>query len=407
MTTQVQQRVRIVSPGPAVDGRDILPERWYRHKVAEVQVRLKDAGYDALLLFSATNIIYGTGFHHYSTERPLACLLPQSGAPALFVPELEVDALKGHWVTDVESYFDFPGEKNRIEWVGERLAKRGLGKATIATEELRPSSLERLRAALPNATFKTTDVIDTMRYVKDADEIAMIRRACYFADLLCEAGRQFIEENGAVSEVEILQAVCQSVSTRMQDELTDAIGVGLPSPYGGLVPFGKRSALPHAIPSTAHLQAGDALILSFGASVGGYGAESERAFAVAPVSDHAKRLFDAMVEAQDTAIAGLRAGRTCGAVDKEALDTVRAKDLGQFLKHRTGHAIGLEGHEPPWLEEGDATVLKEGMVFTIEPGVYDPSFGGFRHSDTVVVRAGGGETLNQYPRRLADMTITL
>lgn len=405
MTTRVAHGVAITSPGPAVEGRDVLPERWYRAKIAEVQARMQDAGDDALLLFNATSIIYLTGFLHYTTERPLACLVPREGEPALFVPELEVDALADHWIADVESYFDYPGERDRTEWIADRVGRRGYTQATIAVEEPRVNTLDRLRSTLPDATWRTTDVIDKLRAVKDADELALIRRACYFADLLVDAGRRCIESQGPVTEVEILRAVNEEVSTRMQAELTDAVGVGLPAPYDGLVPFGRRSALPHALPSDNRLQPGDALILSFGAMVGRYHAESERAFAIAPVSDHARRLFDAMVEAQDAAIQGLRAGRTCEEVDREALDTVRTNGLGEFLKHRTGHAIGLEGHEAPWLAEGDTTTLVDGMVFTIEPGVYDPGFGGFRHSDTVVVRADGGESLNQYPRTLEEMTI--
>jgi Xaa-Pro dipeptidase len=90
-----------------------------------------------------------------------------------------------------------------------------------------------------------------------------------------------------------------------------------------------------------------------------------------------------------------------------ALDQIRKAGFEKFLRHRTGHGIGLEGHEAPWIAEGDKTVLRQGMTFSCEPGVYDPDFGGFRHSDTVVVRKAKGEVLNSYPTRLEDMVIEI
>jgi Xaa-Pro dipeptidase len=193
----------------------------------------------------------------------------------------------------------------------------------------------------------------------------------------------------------------------MSKELNDVVGVGIDPPFGGLVPFGKRSAFPHAVPSKDRLKTGDALILSFGAQVGGYNVECERSFCVGKPSDYAKRLFDAMLAAHDTGAENLKQGAVAEEVDRKSLDQIRKAGFEKFLKHRTGHGIGLEGHEAPWIAEGDKTVLQPGMVFSCEPGVYDPDWGGFRHSDTVVVRADKGEVLNAYPTRLEDMIIEI
>ena len=103
----------------------------------------------------------------------------------------------------------------------------------------------------------------------------------------------------------------------------------------------------------------------------------------------------------------LKEGMVAEEVDKMSLDQVRKAGFGQFLKHRTGHGVGLEGHESPWIADGDKTVLKVGMTFSCEPGVYDPNWGGFRHSDTVVVGKSSGEILNKYPTRLNDMIILI
>ena len=103
----------------------------------------------------------------------------------------------------------------------------------------------------------------------------------------------------------------------------------------------------------------------------------------------------------------MKEGAIAEEVDKKSLDQIRKAGFEKFLKHRTGHGIGLEGHEAPWIAEGDKTVLKQGMTFSCEPGVYDPNWGGVRHSDTVVVRKDKGEVLNRYPTRLEEMIIEI
>jgi Xaa-Pro dipeptidase len=246
-----------------------------------------------------------------------------------------------------------------------------------------------------------------MRWVKDEDELRVMRRSMYFADFTVQAGRAYVQQNGSVTEDQILKASADAVADKMSKELTDVVGVGISPPFGGLVPFGKRSAFPHAVPSKDRLKSGDALILSFGAEVGGYSVECERSFCIGKPSDHAKRLYEAMLAAHDTGIENLKEGAVAEEVDKKSLDQIRAAGFEKFLRHRTGHGIGLEGHEPPWIAEGDKTVLKEGMTFSCEPGVYDPDWGGFRHSDTVIVRKEKGEVMNSYPTRLDDMIIEI
>src|SRR5207302_4075152 len=169
----------------------------------------------------------------------------------------------------------------------------------------------------------------------DEDELRIMRRAMYFADFTVQAGREFIEKNGSVSEDQILKASADAVADKMSKELNDVVGVGIEPPFGGLVPFGKRSAFPHAVPSKDQLKSGDALILSFGAQVGGYTVECERSFCIGKPNDYAKRLFDAMLAAHDTAAENLKQGAVAEEVDKKSLDQIRKAGCGKFLKHRT------------------------------------------------------------------------
>jgi Xaa-Pro dipeptidase len=387
---------------------DRLPVDWYRRKISQVQEEMGKRNLDALVLLRAVNVIYTTGYFHLSTERPLAALIPKSGDPSLFIPNLESDQVKLWWVKDYEAYFDYPGPVNRVRWIFERVAHRGFAKSRIGVEEAPPSRMQQIKLGVPGAEIvEAGNLVEKMRYVKDEDEINVMRRGMFFNDFSIQAGRDFVQAHGAVSENEILKAADDALADKMARELKEVVGVSIDPPFGGLVPFGKRSAFPHAVPSKDRLKRGDALILSYTCQVGGYAVECERSFIIGKPSDHAKRLYDAMLAAHDMGIENLSEGAIAEDVDRKALDQIRKAGFEKFLKHRTGHGIGLEGHEAPWIADGDKTILKQGMTFSCEPGVYDPDWGGVRHSDTVVVRKDKGEVLNKYPTRLEDMIIEI
>lgn len=403
-TLNLKMFATVANPGASLPDR--LPPEWYRRKIQQVQEEMAKRKLDALVLLHAPNVVYTTGYFHLSTERPLAALIPKSGDPALFIPGLESDQVKLWWGKDYESYFDFPGPVNRVRWIFERVAKRGF--RSIGIEEPTPSRMKQIKLGAPDADIvEAGDLIERLRWIKDEDEIKIMRRGMYFNDFQIQAGREFVQAHGAVSENEILKAAADALADKMGAELKDVVGISIDPPFGGLVPFGKRSAFPHAIPSKDRLKTGDALILSYTCSLGGYAVECERSFIVGKPTDYAKRLYDAMLAAHDTGVENLKEGAVAEEVDKKSLDQIRKAGFEKFLKHRTGHGIGLEGHESPWIAEGDETVLKQGMTFSCEPGVYDPDWGGVRNCDTVVVRKDKGEVLNTYPTRLEEMIIEI
>ena len=277
---------------------DRLQPDWYRAKVKQVQGEMKKRKIQALLLLNATNIIYTIGYFHLPTERPLAALIPESGEPVLFVPELESDQVKLWWVKDYESYFDYPGPVNRIRWIFERVTKRGFGNGRVGVEEPSPTRLQHMKEGTPKATIVDGgDIIDKLRWIKDEEELKLMRRAMYFADFTVQAGRDFLQRNGSVTEDQILKASADALADKLSAELHDVVGVGVHAPIGGLVPFGKRSAFPHAVPSKDRVKSGDPICLSFGAQIGGYNVECERSFSIGKPSDRARRLFDAMLAA--------------------------------------------------------------------------------------------------------------
>jgi Xaa-Pro aminopeptidase len=153
------------------------------------------------------------------------------------------------------------------------------------------------------------------------------------------------------------------------------------------------------------LRPGEVFMLSLGAGVGGRHVEGERTFILGEPSAEQERYYSTVLAAQQTGLSGLRAGRRCADVNAECLAVIRDAGLAHLLRHRQGHGIGLNIHEPPWLEDGDDTVLQPNMIVSDEPGLYVPGHGGYRISDSVLVGAESGEPLTFYPKSLDDIVV--
>jgi Xaa-Pro aminopeptidase len=180
-------------------------------------------------------------------------------------------------------------------------------------------------------------------------------------------------------------------------------GEGAGAGYRGQI--GRNAAIPHALSNNITFEDGDVLVTGAGAPMWGYNSELERTMIIGRPTDEQRRLFEHMVALQDTALAAMRPGVPCSQVDRQVRAYFEAHDLMQYWKHHSGHAIGLRYHEAPFLDIGDHTELRPGMVFTVEPGLYASELGGFRHSDTVVVTEDGIDMLTYYPRDLESLTI--
>src|SRR5215471_11014742 len=163
------RRLRLAAALPETMPHDRLQPDWYRAKIRQVQAEIEKRKLGAIVLLNPSNVIYTTGYFHLPTERPLAALIPASGDPVLFVPELESDQVKLWWVKDYESYFDYPGPVNRVRWIFERVNARGVG-PNIGVEESTPSRREQMQLGAPKAKLvNASDIVEQMRWVKDQD----------------------------------------------------------------------------------------------------------------------------------------------------------------------------------------------------------------------------------------------
>ncbi len=374
-----------------------------------VRERADAAGLAAVLTDDPDDVAYLTGFFHHPCERPVAALVETSGRTVLLVPELERQHAEEQGArAELVSYPEYPGLESPFAALARVAGVRSgrIGVTTSVTQH----RLALATAALPDAEWVPTDLVTRARYVKVPQEVALHREAARITDLMLVAGIELVTDavraGGALpSEQELAAHVTRTGTGTMYAEHADVVVV---SPLaGGLVYAGANSAIPHGLPSGYRLRPGDTFMLSLGCAVGGRFVEGERTFVVGEPSEEQRRYHDAVREAQAEGARAIAPGVECRESNARCLAVIRDRALGQYLRHRQGHGIGVGMHEPPWLEDGDDTVLEAGMVVSNEPGIYVPGHAGYRISDSMLVTATGSEPLTSYPRALDDCVVPL
>jgi len=372
-------------------------------------VRRRDAsGY---VLFEPAYIQYFTSFWFLSNERPIVYAQNVAGDDVVFVPEFEVERTRAETSFDrIESYPEYPGEEHPMLLLAGVLADLGLSKSIAVDSDGYPGILGYRGPALSEVTgaevMSLGDEIERMIMRKSEAEITLIRESGRW----CARAHRLLQEYSrpGATEAEASLRAAQETTLALHAELGDSIGLlgsgdGVKAGYRGQI--GRRSSWAHAIAHNIEFRVGDVLVTETGAPICGYNAELERALVIGPPTDEMRRLFDHTVAAQQVAFDALRPGVTCAEVDRAVLRYFEQNDLLPYWRQHTGHAIGLRNHEAPFLDVGDRTPVEPGMVFTIEPGLYDAQIGGFRHSDTVAVTEDGIELLTDYPSDIESLTL--
>jgi Xaa-Pro dipeptidase len=339
---------------------------------------------EAAYLSDPVSIAYLTGFLSEPHER-LMGLAVREGAAVLVVPGLDEEAATAaaHGV-EVRAWRD--GED---PWalVAAALGRRA---ALLAVEKghLSLAAWERLSSI--TAEPMVVDVgaeLRRLRARKMPEEIRLLERAAQLTDEVT-AG-VLGELRAGRSELELAAAI----------DLRIASAGGQPA-FATIVGSGPNSAQPHLRPTGRRIQPGDLVLLDFGAAWAGYKADTTRVAVIGEPDARQLEVHQLVLAAHDAAVAAVRPGVTVGEVDEAARSVIRAGGLAERFIHRVGHGLGLEAHEDPSLDPGGATVLDEGMIVTIEPGVYLPGWGGIRIEDDLVVEAGGGRMLTRSDRGL-------
>lgn len=374
--------------------------------------QLERRGLAGAVLFDAHHVSYYTGFAFIPTERPVAFVLAADGRGGMLVPRLEVEhATANAAVQEVAHYDEYPGERHPLESLLGLLEALGIRGRLGADHDgypwvlgYRGPSLGELTGSAPESVAA---LVEDQMAVKSDAEIALLRESSKWANLAHTLLQRYTRPGATETEVE------QRASNEATLAMLDAIGPlyraqsmwysGAAAGYRGQI--GRNAAIPHALANNIVFAAGDVLVTGATAPVWGYHSELERTMVIGPPTDEQKRLFDHMVALQDAAFAAIVPGARCSDVDRAVRAYYEANGLWELWRHHVGHAIGLRYHEGPFLDRGDDTEIVPGMLFTVEPGLYAPAVGGFRHSDTVAVTETGLEFLTYYPRDLESLTL--
>ena len=384
----------------------------YRKRVSDVQAAMKENRLDAFIFWNATSVFYLSGFAFIPTERPMCMILGKDGKKTMYVPRLEVEhAEESPQVDAVIHYIEYPTGTHPMSVLAGKLEEMGYAKGALGADADGYGSPQgykgpRLSEVLPEAKITVQrDLVERMRAIKSPEEIALIRESARWGNLAHALLQEYSLPGRTENEISMrasLEATTTMIKTLGKSYNPASAGrAGASAGFRGQI--GANSALPHAITINAVLKRGDVLVTGAGASVAGYGSELERTMFVQEVSDEKRKFFDHMMATQDIAFDAIRPGRKCSDVDKAVRAYFDKQNLWEYWRHHVGHALGLLGHEGPFFDIGDDTVIEPGMVFSVEPGLYVPGLGGFRHSDTIAITKTGVDFLTYYPRQLKDL----
>jgi Xaa-Pro dipeptidase len=349
-------------------------------------------GVDCVALVPGANLRYFTGMANHLSERPMVAFFPSQGTPALLLPVLEAPAARA-LVGEDAPFFAYRDEEGHGHVFGEAADRLGLAGKTIGVEYLAMRVLEMRRLEQAAQACRLVAVepwLPQLRMAKDETELAHMRRAAQMA----ESALQRLLGEGAIRPGRTERQIASDLQIALLAEGSQGEG------FTPIVVAGPNSAFPHASPSERALAAGDLVIVDWGAVCEGYQSDLTRTFVLGQPDPAVGRIYDTVLAANQAGRMAARPGLPAQEVDRAARRVIALAGYGDYFLHRTGHGLGLETHEPPYMVEGNLDILGVGMTFTVEPGIYVPGLGGVRIEDDVAITSQGSETLTAMSRDL-------
>ena len=362
-----------------------------KNRLEKLNGLLDKCNLDGVAIMPGPNMHYFADLDFHLSERTILALFLPGEDPALIVPGFEqfkVEHTPEPLPWRIFPWRDEDGVQGAFQACCEAL---GIAGKRIGVESfgLRFQEYALLQQYAAGAEIVPADpLITQMRQTKDEVEIARMREAIALVEGVLQETLPKIKIGMTEKEVaaELLVGLFKAGSEAL--------------PFDPLVQTGATGATPHASPGERRLAEGDLLIIDVGARVKGYASDITRTFAVGEISPKAKEIYKLVNQANAAGRAASKPGAACQDVDRAARAIIEEHDYGQYFIHRTGHGLGLEGHEPPYLVEGDTNLLEPGMTYTVEPGIYIQGVGGVRIEDNVVITKTGAETLTSFSRDL-------
>ena len=360
----------------------------------KLNASLRTSDLDAVILNPGPTLTYLSGLHFHLMERPVVLLFAKDQVPAIVLPELELQKVASlPYKLQVFAYPEKPSEwdnafRKAIQALG--LTRSGGKRIGVEPRQLRLLEFRHVQAGAPEADYPdASDVLAGLRLRKDKAEVDAMRRAVKIAQDALEATIPSIKIGMTERELSS-ELVVQLLRHGSEPEM----------PFAPIVSGGPNAANPHASPSDRKLQAGDMLGVDWGAAYDGYISDLTRTFAVGEVDDEFRKIHKIVQESNAAGRAAGKPGVPCANVDIAARTVIEKAGYGEFFTHRTGHGIGMEGHEEPYMRGDNMQMLEPGMAFTVEPGIYLPGRNGVRIEDNVVITETGADVLSDLPREI-------
>ncbi len=371
-----------------------MSDKYFVKRQQILQSAIKNADLIAMAFNPGPDLSYLSGLDFHLMERPVIMVLPQEGTPVLVLPELEQTK-----VADLPFPLrPFFYNEDPASWTGvfqDALEQAGAltGKMGVIPRSLRLLELNYLQPAAPDLELVSgQDLIAGMRKIKDASETGLMQEAARIAECALTAVLSSIKPG--ITEKDLASRL---VSRLLQQ------GSDPELPFFPIVSFGENSANPHASPGERVLKEGDLVLIDWGAAHLGYCSDITRVFALGDLHPELEKIAQFVKEANEAARAAVKPGVPASAVDQAARQVIQDAGYGEFFIHRTGHGLGREAHEEPYISQYDQTILEAGMTFTIEPGIYLPNRGGVRIEDDILVTPDGCRSLTNQPRNLNQL----
>jgi Xaa-Pro aminopeptidase len=360
----------------------------HAERLARARGRMRDLGVDVLLLSTGADLPYLTGYEAMPLERLTMLVVPADADAVLVIPALEAPRVVAQ--PDAFELFTWDETDDPIEIVAGLVAGVAPDAASAAIgDHTWARFLLDLQRALPDVTFRrATDVTGPLRVVKDAAEVAALRAAASVVDGVARVMRE--RPFAGRTELEVHRELVERMLEGGHERANFAI-----------VAAGANAASPHHDPSERLIERGDVVLCDFGGTMRGYCSDITRMFVVGDADPEVRDAYDVLVAAQEAGVQAATVGTSCEAVDAAARTVISDAGYGEYFVHRTGHGIGTEAHEDPYVVAGNATPLVPGHAFSVEPGIYLPGRFGLRLEDIVVATDAGPERLNHAPRDLA------
>ena len=360
-------------------------------RIEALAVQLAQRGLDWVALNPGPSLQYLTGLSFHLMERPVVVLVSSNGQVRVILPKLERAKVADlPFNAEIITFGDDPATWQGIYQQALSAISTKSVRVGVEPTRLRFLELDLLREALPKAEFVDgSAALAGLRMRKGDEELKAMRQAAIIA------------QNALLKTLETVkpgQSELQ-ISAELMVQLFRA-GSEAELPFAPIVSTGPNSANPHASPTDRVLQEGEMLLIDWGASFAGYFSDITRTFFCGEPNDEMKQIADLVEKANAAARLGGKAGMPAGEVDKLARDVITQGGYGAYFTHRTGHGLGMEAHEAPYVFHGNPLILEPGMVFTIEPGIYLPGKYGVRIEDDVVVEADGLRSLTDLPRKV-------